>query len=75
VDTEACVKSIVDRQQVDLSFCHKIHKKMIGELKDWLGMHPSPRATLPPSVKDSKLLQCTSECESHLIHLKSRQLM
>jgi hAT family C-terminal dimerisation region len=63
VDTEACVKSIVDRQQVDLSFCQTVHKKMSGELKAWLGIHPSPKVTLPPGVQASKLLQCTSECD------------
>jgi hypothetical protein len=63
VDTEACVKSIVDRQQADLSFSQKVHKKMSGELKAWLGIHPSPKVSLPPGVQASKLLQCTSECD------------
>jgi hypothetical protein len=57
VDIEACVKSIVDRQQVDLSLCQKIHNKMISELKAWLGIHPSPKVTLPLDVQDPKLLQ------------------
>jgi hypothetical protein len=50
------VKSIVERQQVTLSFWHTVHKQMSGELKAWLGIHSSPKVILPPGVQASKLL-------------------
>jgi hypothetical protein len=36
---------------------------MSGELKAWLGIHPSPKVTFPPGVQASKLLQCTPGCD------------
>jgi hypothetical protein len=57
------VKSIVEHQQVDLSYCQTVHKKMSGELKAWLGIHPSPKVILPLGLQASKLLQCTRECD------------
>jgi hypothetical protein len=47
------MKSIVERQQVDQSFWQTVHKKMSGELKAWLDIHPSDKVTLPSGVQAS----------------------
>lgn len=66
-DSEKCVSSIAKKQQAgnadDLSFEQSVHKKLTGELKAWLGIHPNAQVTLPPGVQASKLNMCTSDCD------------
>jgi hypothetical protein len=71
VDTEASGKSIFERQQVDVSFCQTVHKKMSGELKAWLAFIQALRLSCRLVCK----LPSFCSARVNVIHLTSGQLM